>query len=133
MKYRSNNLADRATRRDLSNLMRTTNTRACATALHACRPKKKLIIKSNSHISLHHLPPSSQPPIAKKNSIRSKSNRFCDKAEKLISQKRQFRVLRPPPSSSPRYLCDNLSSSETSYHVSLFRDASACNCNRSSQ
>lgn len=83
------------------------------------RVPKKLIIKCNTRASLS--PASPSPANREKNSIRSKGNRFCDKAEKLISQKRQFRK----SARVPRYLYDNLSSSETSYHISLFRDASA--------
>lgn len=114
MKYRINNPTNRTIRRDLSHLIWTTNARAC-------RKNWSLrVIPRASHPSL---PFSSSPPsrIAKKNSIRSKGNRFCDKAEKLISQKRQFRK----SARVPGYLYDNLSPSETSYHISLFRDASA--------
>lgn len=101
----------RTIRRDLSHLIWTTNARACRKNWSL-----RVILRASPCP-----PPSPSRANREKNSIRSKGNRFCDKAEKLISQKRQFRK----SARVPRYLYDNLSSSETSYHISLFRDASA--------
>jgi len=140
MKYRSNNPVDRA---DSSRFIKfdANDKHTCAlrrglTRVPQSKKKKKNWSLRVILASRPPLPPPTSWPMAKKNSIRSKSNHFCDKAEKLISQKRQFRVHPPPPPPSlspPRVAIYAIIYRHRKRVITFHCSASACNCNRSSQ